>query len=114
MNTQVQTEILNEDPVLREIVRRLADAYHPLRIYLFGSKARGNAGPESDYDLLVVVRDDAPPEQKKSKLAYRTLWGVLKPKDVLVCTDGWFRSREKLPSTLPATVNREGKLLYAA
>ncbi len=114
MVTEVQREILNEDPALREIVRRLADAYHPLRIYLFGSKARGTAGPESDYDLLVVVRDDAPPEQKKSKLAYRTLWGVSKPKDVLVCTDGWFRSREKLASTLPATVNREGKLLYAA
>ncbi len=114
MHPDVQGQLLEEDPTLKEIMRRLVDAYHPLRIYLFGSKARGNAGPESDYDLLVVVRDDAPADQKKSKLAYRTLWGISKPKDVLVCTDRWFRSREKLPTTLPAIVNREGKLLYAA
>jgi predicted nucleotidyltransferase len=114
MATEVQRQVLDEDAALREIVRRIADAYHPLRIYLFGSKARGTAGSDSDYDLLVVVPDDAPPELKKSKLAYRALWGVSKSKDVLVCTDGWFRSRERLDSSLPATVNREGKLLYAA
>jgi predicted nucleotidyltransferase len=57
------------------MVRRIVDAYHPLRIYLFGSKARGDAGPDSDYDLLVVVADDAPPELRKSKLTYEKLWG---------------------------------------
>ena len=113
MASEVQKEGLNEDPTLLEIVRRLADAYHPLRIYLFGSKARGNAGPDSDYDLLVVVRDDAAPELKRSALAHKTLWGIGKAKDVLVCTDEWFRSREGLVSSLPATVVREGKLLYA-
>ena len=114
MESEVQLEILNQDPALQEIVQRLADAYDPLRIYLFGSKARGEAGPGSDYDLLVVVRDDAPSEQKKSKLAHQTLWGITQPKDLLVCTDRWFRSRERLVSSLPATINREGKLLYAA
>ena len=39
-----------DDPVLPEVVRRLVEAYHPLRIYLFGSAARGDAGPDSDYD----------------------------------------------------------------
>jgi hypothetical protein len=42
-------------------VRRLVEAYHPERIYLFGSKARGDAGPDSDFDLMVIVSDDAPP-----------------------------------------------------
>jgi uncharacterized protein len=114
MAAELTTEILIEDAALGEIVSRIADAYHPLRIYLFGSKARGTAGPESDYDLLVVVRDDAPPEWKRSGLAYQTLWGIRKPTDVLVCTDGWFRSREKVVTSLPATIIREGKLLYAA
>ena len=40
-----------EDVRLAEIVRRLAEAYQPERIYLFGSKARGDEGPDSDYDL---------------------------------------------------------------
>ena len=38
--------------VLAEVVVRLAKAYHPERIYLFGSKARGDSGQDSDYDLL--------------------------------------------------------------
>jgi predicted nucleotidyltransferase len=38
-----------EDAILQEIVRRLVDLYHPDRIYLFGSSARGDAGPDSDY-----------------------------------------------------------------
>jgi predicted nucleotidyltransferase len=113
MDAEIQRQVLDDDPALREIVRRITDAYHPLRIYLFGSKARGTAGPDSDYDLLVVVRDDAPPQLKRSNLAYQSLWGVEKAKDVLVCTDGWFRSRESVITSLPATVIREGKLLYA-
>jgi predicted nucleotidyltransferase len=74
MALEVQTTLL-EDPELYEMVRRIADVYHPLRIYLFGSKARGDAGPDSDCDLLVVVADDAPPELRKSKLACEKLWG---------------------------------------
>lgn len=68
--------ILERDPKLAEIIRRLVAAYQPERIYLFGSVARGEAGPDSDYDLLVVVPDDAPPEQKRSRLAYEALRGT--------------------------------------
>jgi predicted nucleotidyltransferase len=114
MDGEIQRQLLDDDPTLREIVQRLADAYHPLRIYLFGSKARGTAGPDSDYDILVVVPDDAPLELKKSDLAYQRLWGVGKPKDVLVCPEEWFLSRATVITSLPATVIREGKLLYAA
>jgi uncharacterized protein len=113
MALEVQTTLL-EDPELYEMVRRIADVYHPLRIYLFGSKARGDAGPDSDCDLLVVVADDAPPELRKSKLACEKLWGGSAPADVLVCTDSWFHSRARVITSLPATVLREGKLLYAA
>jgi predicted nucleotidyltransferase len=62
-----------EDNDLNEILRRLVAAYQPERIYLFGSAARGEARPDSDYDLLVVVPDDAPPERRRSRLAYEVL-----------------------------------------
>ncbi len=116
MTTEVQREILNEDPVLRDIVRCLADAYHPLWIYLFGSKARGDAGPDSDYDLLLVVPDDAPLERRRSRLAYETLWhlGARGAVDALVCTRSYFDARRHLKASLPGTVLREGRLLYAA
>jgi predicted nucleotidyltransferase len=104
-----------DDPKLAEIVRRLVEAYEPLRIYLlFGSHARGDAGPDSDYDLLLVVPDDAPPARTSSRLAYEVLWGTGAAADVLVWTRSRFESRLHLPATLPATVVREGRLLHAA
>ena len=42
-------------PLLVELVRRLVETFHPERIYLFGSRARGEGSPHSDYDLMVVV-----------------------------------------------------------
>lgn len=101
------------DENLDEIVKRMVAAYEPLRIYLFGSQARGEAGPDSDYDLLVVVPDDAPLELRASKLAYERLWGTGIAADVLVWTMGHFMSRLHLKASLPATVVREGRLLYA-
>ena len=114
MASEVQRQVLDADPALREIVRRIADAYHPLRIYLFGSKARGTAGPDSDYDLLVVVPDDAPRERRRSRLAYENLWGTSGAVDVLVCTRSYFDARRHLKASLPGTVLREGRLLHAA
>lgn len=60
-----------EERRLGEMVRRLVEAYEPDRVYLFGSRARGDSGPDSDYDVLVVVPDDAPPERGRSRLATR-------------------------------------------
>lgn len=105
---------LRGDPTLAEIVRRLVEAYRPERIYLFGSKARGDEGPDSDYDLLMVVPDDAEPERKSGKLAYRVLWGTGAAADVIVWERTRFERRSRVVCSLPATVLREGKVLYAA
>jgi predicted nucleotidyltransferase len=75
--------ILERDPKLAEIVRRLVDAYQPERIYLFGSMARGDVGPDSDYDLLVIVPDEATAVRQDSDLAYRALRGTGIAADVL-------------------------------
>jgi predicted nucleotidyltransferase len=99
---------------LAHIVERLVDAYQPERIYLFGSKARGDAGPDSDFDLLVVVPDEAPTDRKRSRLAYEALRGTGTAADVLVWTRDAFDSRLHLAASLPATVAREGRLLHAA
>ena len=105
--------LLSDDQVLAELVRRLAEAFEPERIYLFGSKARDETGPDSDYDLLVVVPDESTPERRRSRLAYQALRGTRTAADVLVWTKEAFESRLYLPASLPATVVREGRLLYA-
>lgn len=102
------------DARLREIVDRLVAAYHPERIYLFGSHARGDAGPDSDYDLLVLVPDDAPLSRRRSRLAYEALRGTGVAADVIVWTRGYFESRREVRASLSAVVEREGKLLHVA
>jgi predicted nucleotidyltransferase len=102
------------DPTLAELLRRLVVAFQPERVYLFGSHARAEPGPDSDYDLMVVVPDSAPPERRRSRLAYQVLRGTGVAADVLVWTQGEFDSRLHLQAALPATITREGRLLYAA
>jgi predicted nucleotidyltransferase len=102
------------DPVLREVVRRLVEAYRPECIYLFGSVARGDAGPDSDYDIMVVVPDEAPREMQECDLAYRALRGLGIAKDILVWTRSEFEKRLHLKASLPSAILREGRLLHAA
>ena len=100
--------------MLREMVDRLVHALHPDWIYLFGSRARGEAAPDSDYDLLVVVSASDLPPHRRDLLAFRALCGVGAAKDVVVYTREDFESRSRAASSLPATVLREGRLVYAA
>jgi hypothetical protein len=104
--------MLRRDPLLAEIVRRLRDVLQPDRIYLFGSRARGDASADSDYDLMVVVRDDMPAPMRRPGIAYKALRGTGAAADILVWTRGAFQSRLSLRASLPTTVVEEGMLLY--
>jgi predicted nucleotidyltransferase len=106
--------LLEQDPVLRAMVDRLVDALHPERIYLFVSRARGDAGPGSDYDLLAVVPESSLTPHQRDVLAFRALCGVGAAKGVVVYTRVEFELRSRAASSLPATVLREGRVLYAA
>ena len=105
-------DIVVSDAQLKEITGRLLDAYEPEEVYLFGSRARGEADADSDYDLLLVVADDAPLERRTSRLAYEVLRGTGTAADVLVCTRTWFERRRDLKASLPGTVLREGRRLH--
>lgn len=102
------------DPVVAAFVRRLVDALRPERIYLFGSRARGEGGPDSDYDLMVVVPSSAQPVHVRSRAIRPLLWDVPAPVDVLVWTREEFDRRVPVVTSLPATILREGKLVYGS
>lgn len=110
----MQSELLKHDPALAEIVRRLVEAYQPTKIYLFGSKARGDAGPDSDYDIMVVVPSSDEPSYRRARQAYEILRGIGTAVDVLVWTRDAFDKRLHLKASFPSTIVREGNLLYAA
>jgi predicted nucleotidyltransferase len=100
---------------INEITRRLVEFYQPERIYLFGSAARGESGPDSDLDFCVVLPDHAPPSLYRDRSIHGRFWGLEAPVDIvrLPCSDFDARAAHVV-SSLPATVVREGKLLYDA
>lgn len=108
------SKMIANDTLLADIVRRLVEAFEPERIYLFGSRAKGAEGTDSDYDLMVVVPDTAPAKRRRSRLAYQALRGTGTAADVLVWTRTTFDQRLHLKASLPSTIRREGRLLYGS
>jgi predicted nucleotidyltransferase len=101
------------DPALAAVVQRLVAVFHPQKVYLFGSHARGDTGPDSDYDLMLVMSDDAPAKLLDPRTACEVLRGTGIAADVLLWRRSNFDRRLHLRASLPATIAQEGKLLYA-
>jgi predicted nucleotidyltransferase len=109
-----QVQVTNRDSVVAELIGRLVPALRPEEIYLFGSQARDEARPDSDYDVLVIVGSSDEPAYRREQAAYRALWGLGAPVDVLVLTRAEFERQARVVASLPATVRREGRRVYAA
>lgn len=109
---RLSSTVDSKDDALSAIIARLVEAYEPKRIYLFGSVARGDGGPDSDYDIMVIVADDATPARRRSRLAYEALWSLGRAGDILVMTERQFESRACVRASLAATIQDEGKVLY--
>jgi predicted nucleotidyltransferase len=102
------------EPPLGAVVGRLVDVLEPERIYLFGSRARGDDQADSDYDIMVIVPESDVPPHRRAQLAHRTLRGIRAAADILVWTRQEFDRFRPVPGSLAATVLREGRLLYDA
>ena len=98
--------------LLDEIVDRLVKGLHPKRIYLFGSQARDQARTNSDVDLLLVVPDSNLPRHQREAKSYDLLWGLTVPVDVIVMTQVEFQRAGRVKTSLAATAQTEGKILY--
>jgi predicted nucleotidyltransferase len=105
------TAELEADPTLAEIVRRLIAAIDPDRIILFGSRARGDASPDSDYDLL-IVKDTAERTLLLAQKGYRALLGLPGPVDLIVETPERIANLRDCPWVIHHDAVREGRILY--
>jgi len=94
------------------MVRRIVRRFRPERVVLFGSHARGDAGPESDVDLLVVMPVDGSKRQRQLEVRM-ALHDIRTPVDVIVTSPEDFAWRKDVVGTVEWPASREGKVLYA-
>ena len=99
------------DGALATVVGRLVQAFDPLRILLFGSRARGDARSDSDYDLLVVM--DRADDKRALAIAMRHALADLPiGKDIIVTTEDEIRRRGDLVGSVLRPALREGRIVH--
>ncbi len=101
-----------KDEPIRKMVRRIVKRFAPDKIILFGSYARGEAGPDSDVDLLIVMPVSGSVRQMAVEIGV-ALHDIRVPKDVIVTTPEQFEWRKDTIGTIEWPAWREGTVLYA-
>src|SRR5215471_16108031 len=95
-----------------ELLDAVVKYFRPLRVILFGSAARGDAGPDSDIDLLVIVDDNTPPEKLTLAAGYQSRRSFHRATDVVPCREAVFKRKSRIAGTLAFTAAREGRVVY--
>lgn len=97
---------------IQQLVNDIAREFHPEKIILFGSHARGDAGPDSDVDLMVIMpRDGETRQAQAAAIHLKCHLGF--PIDVLVRTQEEFDARLEMRDWFMRDIAREGKVLHA-
>lgn len=102
-----------DEAILDEMVRRIVERFRPQRIILFGSRARGDATTDSDYDLLII----APSSQERWRRAvpvYDALMGLRVGKDIVWWTEDEIEKWRTVRNHFISSAMREGVVLYEA
>lgn len=97
--------------ILKQAAERLVSQFHPDRVILFGSQARGTADARSDADILVI----GPIREARRALMVamdRALHGLDLARDIMVLTPQEFERDRHIPGTVARAAWREGKVLY--
>lgn len=102
-----------DESIIHEAGRRLVEAAPGARVILFGSHARGDAGPDSDLDLLVVASDVTDRHREMVRLA-RVLRPLGVPTDVVVVTRRYVEEWASVPGTMVHAALRDGRELSDA
>jgi uncharacterized protein len=103
------------DEILAEMVQTIVREVNPERIYLFGSRARGNERADSDVDLLIVDRKSFGPGHSRFReinQIYQALSSFRVPKDIVLYSSDEFAKWRTSINHVVGRCDREGKLLY--
>jgi predicted nucleotidyltransferase len=114
MDSHIDTNS-DEEVLLRQMVSIIVSEVSPETIILFGSRARGDARPDSDVDLLVVESEPFSPQRsrrKQSARLYMALRGMSVSKDILLYSSEEFERYKNLSNHVVGRAYREGRQLY--
>jgi predicted nucleotidyltransferase len=100
-----------EDALLEEIVQRVRAVAEPRRLILFGSRARGEERPDSDFDLL-VIQDSKEPRYRRAVPYYTALADLPAEVEVMVYTPEEVSDWENVSQAFVTTAIHEGRVLY--
>ena len=104
---------MQSDPeVIEQLVARIIELVQPLRIILFGSAARGEMGPDSDIDVLVVMPEGVH-RRRTAQLLYRQIRGLGVPFDILVATPDDLERHKDNIGLIYQSILAEGREVYA-
>lgn len=95
-----------------ELLDPVVAYFRPRCVILFGSAARGEAGPDSDYDLLVVLDDDTPPEKLSLKAGYEARRSYHRSADVIPVRERTFRENSRIAGTLSREAAESGVIVF--
>ena len=97
---------------IARLCRRIADQFSPERIILFGSRARGRAGRDSDVDLLVVMRYRGMSVRRAAEILNRVEPEF--PVDLIVRSPREVEKRLAMKDAFLGEIVQRGKVLYEA
>jgi uncharacterized protein len=92
-----------------DLVGQIVEKFHPQKIIIFGSYAYGNPRPESDVDLLIVMRTTG---AKRQSLEIRKALDINFGVDLIVHSPEQLRQRLELGDSFLQDITREGKIVY--
>lgn len=101
------------DENLQLLLDRLVPALNPIEVYLFGSRARGTAREDSDYDLLFVLPDDVPNQSIRLQDVTALYRDILVDADIIPCHQSAFQQRQNMVGTMSYEAKHEGRVVYA-
>ena len=101
----------SEDKTLDRIKTTLIQALNPIKIYIFGSRGRGDNSEISDYDLLVVVEKSNLDYHTRNVRARLALTDVHSATDVFVVTQAEFDELKNEMGSIPELALHEGREL---
>ena len=100
---------------LQQMVDTIVREASPEAIILFGSRARGDARPDSDIDLLIIETEPFSPQRSRRKEAarlYMALRGLAISKDILLYSRDEFEHWKNSINHVVGRALREGKVLH--